>query len=242
MDPTEGARKSAGAIVDLPSGFMMDAKTYERGSQLGFQGLDFYAAGRGGALGEVPAAVVSAAFVFFNPETVAKMWEASAGVMDRHDAARAFASCAESWAEEHLADEIDYDRLADLAGAVIRSASPAGLALFAGWAQMDEPTGSFKALALHRLNVLRELRGSLHGAAVISSGLDPRAAVMLRAPQMAAIFGWAEPHPEYESLRPTWDAAEAATNLSMGRRLAVLDDAQLSEFVELAVGAAAGRI
>lgn len=239
MDAAEGASKSAEAIVGLPAGFMMDAKTYERGSELGFEGLDFYVAGRGGALGDVPAAVVSAAFVFFNPETVAPMWERSAPVMGRLDAARAFAGCAASWAEEHLAEGVDYRRLAELSGSVISNASPAGLALFAGWAQVEEPQGSSKALALHRLNVLREMRGALHGAAVTASGLDPRTAVMLRSPHMASVLGWAEPHPDCEPLRPTWDAAEAATDLSMGQRLSVLENSELSEFVELA-GAAYG--
>ena len=33
---------------------MTDAATYARGAELGFEGMDFYVAGRGGALGDVP--------------------------------------------------------------------------------------------------------------------------------------------------------------------------------------------
>ena len=56
----EFARKVAKPIGDLPSNFMLDPSTYEYGSSLGFDGLDFYVRGRGGVLGEVPAAVICA--------------------------------------------------------------------------------------------------------------------------------------------------------------------------------------
>ena len=46
---------------------MTDPATYAYGAELGFEGMDFYVAGRGGALGDVPADVVAAAFVFFAP-------------------------------------------------------------------------------------------------------------------------------------------------------------------------------
>ena len=53
MEATEAARATAPAVVSLPAGFMLDAATYERGTSLGFDGIDFYTAGRGGALGDV---------------------------------------------------------------------------------------------------------------------------------------------------------------------------------------------
>ena len=114
--------------------------------------------------------------------------------------------------------------------------------MFAGWAEVEEPRSSSKALALHRINVLRELRGALHGAAVVSCGVDPHAAVMLRTPQMAAVFGWSEPHPDFEPQRADWDRAQSATNSSMALRLSVLSGTELSEFVELAEAAHATRV
>ena len=53
MDPIKAAEASGPAIVGLPAGFMLDGATYVRGGELGFDGIDFYVVGRGGALGEV---------------------------------------------------------------------------------------------------------------------------------------------------------------------------------------------
>jgi hypothetical protein len=48
--------------VDLR--FMSDGETYKRGAELGFAGIDFYFAGRGGVLGDVSNDVVASSFVF----------------------------------------------------------------------------------------------------------------------------------------------------------------------------------
>jgi len=236
MDAREAATKSADAIGNLPAGFMMDGATYARGNGLGFDGVDFYVAGRGGALGDVRGEVVAATFVFFNPATICEAWERAGKVMGRLEATSAFMGCGAAWAESHLADGIDYERLAELCGLVIRAASPAGVALFAAWSALDEPQAP-KALALHRLNVLRELRGGLHGASVIGAGLDPRVAVMIRSPQMTALFGWEEPHPDPKPHQAAWDEAEAATDLAMSRAFGVLSSDERSELVDLAVAA-----
>ena len=47
-----------------------------------------------------------------------------------------------------------------------------------------------KALALHRVNALRELRGALHGAAILATGVTPHGAVARRTPYMLGVFGW----------------------------------------------------
>ena len=67
MDALAAATSTAAAVSTVGSHFMLDGKTYERGAELGFQGLDFYVTGRGGVLGDVDADVVSAAFTFFEP-------------------------------------------------------------------------------------------------------------------------------------------------------------------------------
>ena len=78
MTPEQAAHETREAIVSFVSGFMTDPATYAYGAELGFEGMDFYAAGRGGVLGEVSADVVTAAFVFFEPGTVRAAWERSA--------------------------------------------------------------------------------------------------------------------------------------------------------------------
>jgi hypothetical protein len=83
------------------------------------------------------------------------------------------------------------------------------------------------------MNCLRELRMAMHGAAVISAGVTPLEALMVRTPYMAGLFGWDEPHPDPEPARPAWNEAEAATNRSFGVHLAAIDEADRKELVRL---------
>ena len=68
--------------------------------------------------------VVAATFVFFHPPTIVERWDRGREVMAPTEAAQAFASCLDSWAADHLADGIDYERLAELEGKLIAAASP----------------------------------------------------------------------------------------------------------------------
>lgn len=235
---TESIAERTGATVNkLPGGFMLDGATYVVGGEAGFSGMDFYGAGRGGVLGDVPADVVAAAFVFFNPEVVRSSWEGSRAVMPRAAAAELFASCLVTWAEAHLGDDVDWARLAELAGKIVASASVAGAPVFAGWRALPVPAEP-KAAALHQLNALRELRAARHGAAVTALGLDVGAVVCHASPGMAAIFGWdgTEIAPD---LPAQWDEAEALTNRATDRDYAVLDAAEAEELVALCDAATA---
>jgi hypothetical protein len=80
---------------------------------------------------------------------------------------------------------------------------------------------------------LRELRGALHGAAVLTVGLTPVEAVVVRTPAMLRAFGWSEPYPEPKPLHDRWGLAEARTDRMFGRNLAVLDDEERTELVEM---------
>jgi hypothetical protein len=104
--------------------------------------------------------------------------------------------------------------------------------VFAGWRRLPVPEEA-KARALHQMNALRELRMAMHGAAVLSHGVPPVQALMVRTPYMAGLFGWDEPHPDPEPARAAWEQAEAATNRSFGVHFAVLDDASRKDFVRL---------
>lgn len=232
MDALDAATASGDATNGIGTHFMLDLNTYAYGETLGYQGTDFYVAGRAGALGEVPAAVVTAAFVFWRHDTIAEAWARTADLLPRQEVAAEFAGVAHRWAEEHVPDDLDAARLAELAGALADAASPACAPLFAGWRDLPEPTGA-KALALHRMNGLRELRGALHGAAVISQGISPHAAVARRTPYMLAAFGWEEPHPEKSEVREPWALAQAATDRAMATAFAPLAPADRAEFVEL---------
>jgi hypothetical protein len=234
MDALAAAAASGDSINGLGSHFMLDLGTYAHGGTLGFEGIDFYLAGRAGALGDVPAGVAVAALVFFEPTYVAEAWERSAGVMARRQAAEEFAAVGHRWAEDKLPDDDAAARLAGLAGRVGDAASVAAAPLFAAWRSLPEPGPDRpKALALHRVNALRELRGALHGAAIISQGISPHAAVARRTPYMLDVFGWKAPHPDKALVREPWDEAQAATDRAVAPAYEVLTPDEREELVAL---------
>ena len=183
-------------------------------------------------LGEVHADVVVAALVFFAPGAVHEAWERSALVMSREQAAREWAAVGHAWATAHLPDEIDWPTVAALLGRVVAAAPVAGAPIFAGWRALAEPEAA-KPLALHRLNALRELRGALHGAAVLTVGLTPVEAIVVRTPAMLPVFGWPEPYPDAKPLHDRWGLAEARTDRMLGRNLSVLDATERADLVAM---------
>lgn len=233
MDALAAAEETAPAVSSITSHFMLDGNTYKHGATLGFSGLDFYIAGRGGVLGDVDAGVVTAAFAFFEPGHVRTQWEAGRAVMAPAEAAAAFAERAYAWADEHVPDALDAARLAQLAGAVSDGARLACAPVFAGWRTLPVPDAP-AAAAIHHLNALRELRNGLHSAAVIAQGLTPLQALSVKTPQMAPIFGW----PEAVEVDPTttrlWMEAEVATTRAMAHAYEGLTDAERGELAELA--------
>jgi hypothetical protein len=232
MDALSAATSTAAAVSTIGSHFMLDGKTYARGAELGFQGLDFYVTGRGGVLGDVDADVVAAGFAFFEPTAVRTLWDQGRSVMPAKDAAAAFAACCDAWAEANVPDDLDAARLAELAGAVAAAARPACAPVFAGWRALGAPDEP-KAAAVRQLNVLRELRNALHAAAVVSAGLAPLEALSIKTPHMVPLFGWAGAAPT-DGLQERWDAAEEQTTRSIAHAYEALDDSQRAELADLA--------
>jgi hypothetical protein len=240
VEPLEAVTRSGDSVNGLASHFMIDMDTYAHGASLGFEGVDFYVSGRGGALGDVHADVVSASFVFFNPTTISEAWERSASVMSRREAAEAFIAVGHTWAEAKLPDDLDAARLAELAGRIATGAPVGAVPLFAAWRALPEPDADRpKALALHRLNLLRELRGGMHGAAVMTQGIDAHAAVAFRTPYMLPVFGWPEPHPDAADVKERWKVAQANTDAGLVPAYGALDASERAEFVELVIAAQA---
>ena len=232
MTPEQAAHETRNAIVAAPGGFMADAATHEYGVQLGFKMGDFYTAGRGGALGDVPADVVVAAFVFFAPEPVHAAWERSAAVLSRRETAREWAGCLHRWARIQPDSGVDWERLDELLGKVVTHAGVAGAPLFAGWRTLLEPVDS-NARAYHRLNGLRELRGAMHGSAILTVGLTPVQAISAFVPKVLKRMGWSDTPADRQPLKERWALAEARTDRMFGRHLAVLTDDERGELVEL---------
>lgn len=233
MTPEEAAVASADAVRDLTSRFMLDAATYIYGGGLGFEGMSFYTGGRGGVLGDVDASQVTDAFFFFHPDQVAGNWNGAAGVMPRDKAAAEFLTCCSKWGDDHLPDDLDAARLAELAAKVASAADGSGAPIFEGWRQQAAPTDAKQAAVFH-MNSLRELRFAQHAQAVAAQGISPEKAVLHRQPYMYALFGWGDLPENPEPIAADWDKAEAETNAAFANALRVLSSDELDEFVALA--------
>jgi hypothetical protein len=237
MSEETTAEATASAVSGSTSDFMGDGETYKRGAELGFAGIDFYFAGRGGVLGEVSSDVVSSSFVFFSPAHVTAAWDGSRGVISRSAAGLAFTECLSVWALAHHDDSLDWGRLSELAGKIARTATVAAAPLFAAWRNVEVPDDP-KTAALHRLNQLRELRMARHGAAVIALGIDPADAVRHRVPQLVGVFGWEGADVPGDVIAALTEA-ERLTNVATNRDYSVLTDAESAEFVCLCAAAQA---
>lgn len=189
MTPPELVESASPVVGRVGSAFYFTPETLQVGKDLGLDGFRFYFAGRGGVLGDVEWPVVAAAFGYFGPGLVKKMWTSAGERVAPRDAARAYMACAQDFGRSHFAGVDGLDGFCHLAESVVSAADPAGLSLFAGVAA--EPLAEdLPARAMQLTVTLRELRGSAHLVAVVASGLAPRMAHAIRRPENVATFGW----------------------------------------------------
>jgi len=238
MNAVECATRTRAPIVDVGGGFMLDPATTARGEEFGLDFGGFYVLGRGGVLGDVDADIVASAFVFFNPTLVRVIWEGARAKRAPADAGLAYAEACAEWGREHLGASAGLDEAGALLDRVVAAASPIGAPLFSGWRALPVPADP-PAHVMHQLHVLRELRGGMHGAAILSVGLTPCEAQVMHRPEMAATFGWAEPLPDVATKRPLLDEAETLTNRLVAPAFAALGDAERERLADLVDGVAA---
>lgn len=213
LTPAEAAAALSTPVNQLGGAFMLDKATRDRGrDELGLRGRPLYYLGRGGALGDVPADVVIAAFAFFPPDLVRTHWDDGRRTVAPLDAAACYARCCAEWGRAHLAALPGLGRTVELVERVVDHAEPAGLPLFAAWRLVPRPADAPGRLAV-LLHVLREHRGGVHVAAVAAIGLDPLAAIVSGryGADSARFFEWPEPYPDPDAHRARWDAAEELT-------------------------------
>lgn len=234
MTPAETAAALKKPIGDVGFQFMADPLTRQGGQELGLRGRPLYFAGRGGALGDVEAEVVVAAFAFFPPAVVAEHWTAARQVMPPPAAARAYARLCNEWGRRNLADRPGGERALELLERVADEADPYGLPLFAGWRALPRPDDVPGRLA-QVMNVLREHRGSVHACAVAAVGLGPLEANVAGSYGVAGaqFLGWSEPFPDPEPYRADWQRAEELTSHAASRPFAVLSESERAELVDL---------
>jgi hypothetical protein len=173
-----------------------------------------YVIGRGGVLGDVEAKVVRSAFGYFNPVLLDKLWNTGRERMGVVEAADRYLDWSADLGRKLFAGVEHLEPFNEAAAAVIAAADPSGLPLFAGFALQSAPEDPAAAAFFHAI-VLRELRGSVHLAAVVASGLESRMAHKISRPNDLELFGWEElPEPTEEQRRRHAEACQA-TDVAM---------------------------
>lgn len=244
-NPAETSTATAIPILEFGRAWMQDPGTGARAIELGLpQGFGFWVLGRAGALGDISPEGAGAAIGFMTPRLVSENW-AHKGDRSPREFALEYAGVAAAWGRRVLAD-VDparLSRLQELANRVA-AATPASVGvLFAGWRtipQPDDPAGGVTVA----LNVLREMRGGAHLAAVHAAGLTPHHAVIsftadtIRGGAAGAErFGWSAPHPEPDEAARA--RAEELTTVICAPSFAALEPAERSEFIDLVLEARA---
>jgi hypothetical protein len=218
----------------LGGAWMLDPEVLGPCRAVGYpNGFAYYVTGRGGVLGDADADVVASAFGFFEPGLVRKLWEQGTAVEPARDSARRYGAACAAWGRSRYGSFDGMGRLAELAQAVATSVDSAGLALFAGWRSEPLPTDD-AGRGTVLLHVLRELRGSVHLACVVASGLSPRDAVLASGgAEQAARFGWAAPYPEVApaAKQPAEDLTDRVLANLYRHALSTDDAAELARLV-----------
>jgi hypothetical protein len=224
VQPLDVIRAIAAKTGDLGASFYFHPDTLARGKELGLDGFRFYGLGRGGVLGDVEPDVVLAAFGYFEPGLIAKIWTSAKQTLDPRTAAREYLACCADLGRRRFADVAGLDAYNAAAAAVIAATDPAGMPLFAGLRGEPAPADA-PALAAHHAMVLRELRGSAHIIAVRAVGLRTAVAHAIKRPGDVQVFGYAEPPVVTDEDRAALERAETLTDEILLPSFAVLDEA-----------------
>lgn len=230
MEPRDVISAIAAKTGDLGAAYYFHPDTLARGKELGVDGLRFYLLGRGGVLGDVEPDVVVAAFGYFAPGMVAKLWNSGKQTLAPRDAAREHLACNAALGRSKLADVDGLDAYADAAAAVVAAVDVSGLSLFAGFRSEPVPE-DVPARALHHAVLLRELRGSAHLVAVRSTGLHSPVAHAIKRPGDVEMFGYPEPPVITDADRALLERAETITDDILVPAFSVLDDAAAAALI-----------
>ncbi|MEO6653765.1 MAG: hypothetical protein ABIP17_14030 [Ilumatobacteraceae bacterium] len=240
MQPVEIMRATT-AIGSIGAAFYFHPDTVTRGKEAGLDGFRFYVLGRGGVLGDVEPSVVHAAFGYFTPELIDKMWTSASETMGPRDAARLYQQCAHDLGRSRLDSVEGLDGFVDATSQIIGSVEGTSLPLFAGMRAEPVPSDA-PAAAMHQAMVLRELRGSVHLLALTATGLNSPIAHSIKRPADVQLFGYQDAPEPTDDDRAKWERAEGLTDELLAPAYATLSEHQSEALVSgtQAIAAALG--
>ena len=231
MDPRDVMQATAGKIGDIGAAFYFAPETLQRGKDAGLDGFRFYFLGRGGVLGDVESGVIRAAFGYFEPGLVEKIWSSAKAIMAPRDAARLYISCAHDLGRARFADLDGLEGFVDAATTVIGAVEGASLPLFEA-VRCEPVPDDLPAAAMHQAMVLRELRGSVHLLANTACGLESQHAHGIRRPDEFKMFGYEGAIEVTDDDRAKWLRAEQLTDEILVPAYDVLTAEQAQGFID----------
>jgi hypothetical protein len=212
------------------SAFYFTPASLAKGESVGLDRGQWYFLGRGGVLGDVEPAVVTAAFGFFNPAIVAMVWNAAKAKVAPRTAGTLFM---EACADHRRATLAGVDSLATFVASaekVVAAAEVDGLSLFAAVAA--EPLADdLPGRAMQLVAVLREFRGAAHLVGVRAVGLSAKVAHFVSRPNDGRMFGYSDPFEPTDADRAAMVEAEAITDRIVAPAYGVLTEAERADFV-----------
>ena len=211
MNPRDVMQATAAKIGDIGAAFYFSPDTLQRGKDAGLDGFRFYFLGRGGVLGDVEPGVIRAAFGYFEPGLVEKVWSSAKQIMAPREAARLYITCAHEMGREKFSGIEGLDGFVDAARTVIAGVEGASLPLFEA-VRCEPVPDDAPAAAMHQAMVLRELRGSVHLLALTACGVQSTHAHGIRRPDEFKLFGYENEITVTETDRARWLRAETLTD------------------------------
>lgn len=212
------ARRLRDAIEPIAMVHVHSEEAREQYEAIGLERWQGYLLGRAGTLGVPPAELVIATFGAFAPDLLRDTYEtalATASVPDVLAAKEAGATRALHRTCGEPGREVE--EIVAVLRAGIERADPLGKPLFAGHLALDWPGDAWGRL-WHAANLLRELRGDAHIAALVTSAIGPLASNLLTEAHVGIVSR------EYTRTR-SWTEAEIDAALAdlVDRRILTAD-------------------
>lgn len=243
MTPEDFNTSTSGHLQKIGAIHYFHAYSSEAAEELGLDMFRYYLAGRAGVLGEASSDVVQSAFGYFEPGLVHKLWSTSKDRCNVVEAAHAQMGVAYKLGTEALGGDsgVSADMLAEAAASMAELAAQvdrSALSLFAGFVTLDAPDAPAEAF-MHQAVVMRELRGSVHLAALAATGLGSRAAHQIKRPNDIEMFGYKEPIELTDADRAAYELLEPMTDSAMNLHAEAITADQRAQISATVTAAAA---
>lgn len=238
MNSTETAQAIAAPFGTVGMMYYFDPGTSARGKELDLDVVSFYALGRGGVLGDIPASEVDDIFFFFKTGAIAGMYGGGRAKQTAETGAKAHFVAAEEYAQRTFGG-VPTETLEALNAAceVLFAPLPSGRwPIYDGYRAFGYSGDAIKD-AFRNAILLRELRGGVHTDAIKAADITSAEACFFDHDGVYfAMHGFQEEDkPEVtDATRARRLAAEEDTTVRMANLLEVLSDSQRDALVTAA--------